>query len=106
MRADVKGAEARAIKAQNYIKNIYYYLRTGEWVDDYCGKTADRRMKTVCIALSYDADGNPKRSVGTWYPDMGSEWTLEMDKKERALGRSNKHKRSSQTLPRFQPKEA
>ena len=35
-------------------------------------------MRTRCIALSYDKDGNPKRNVGTFYPDLGCVYTKEM----------------------------
>ena len=27
----------------------------------------------------YHPDGTPKRSVGHWYPDIGCEWTREME---------------------------
>ena len=29
--------------------------------------------------ILYHPDGTPKRSVGHWYPDIGCEWTREME---------------------------
>jgi hypothetical protein len=29
--------------------------------------------------MAYHPDGTPKRSVGTWYPDIRMEWTKEME---------------------------
>ena len=35
-------------------------------------------MGWKCYALAYDEDGNAKRDVGTFYPDMGMVYTQKM----------------------------
>ena len=31
------------------------------------------------IAMAYNPDGTPKRTVGFWYPDIETVWTNEME---------------------------
>ena len=31
------------------------------------------------IAMAYNSDGTPKRTVGFWYPDIKMVWTKEMN---------------------------
>ncbi len=37
----------------------------------------EHRTSKRCVAMAYHADGTPKRSVGVWYPDIGT-YTQEM----------------------------
>ena len=63
--------------AHTYVLNMNAYLRSGVWLDSHWGANREHRVLIVCKALAYDADGMPKRDVGTYYPDMGAVWTKE-----------------------------
>ena len=62
-----------------YVKNLKIYIKDGVWLDHRFGKLMESSTSTVCLALSYAADGNVVRSIGTFYPDIGVEWTKEME---------------------------
>lgn len=62
-----------------YIQNIGSYLRNGVWLDSFYGSQQQHRIKHRCVAMAYYPDGTPKRTVGVWYPDIGTEWTKEME---------------------------
>jgi len=85
VRAKIKGAEAKLMMHQGYIRNLETYLRTGDYVDMFWGEYMQNRCKSICLVMAYNPDGTPKRNVGTWYPDIQCEWTREMDEEERAL---------------------
>jgi len=65
-----------------YVKNIKIYIKDGIWLDHRFGKLMESSTGNICLALSYDTNGNVRRTVGTFYPDLGLEWTNEMDIKE------------------------
>lgn len=77
-KVNVKSAIFRKMSHEAYIRNMQKYLRDGDWVDLFYGEHQEYIMRTRCIALSYDKDGNPKRNVGTFYPDLGCVYTKEM----------------------------
>ena len=79
IRGKVKGAEARYESHRGYIRNLETYLRTGEYIDMFWGEYQQNKCKQVCLVMAYYPDGTPKRSVGTWYPDIQCEWTREME---------------------------
>ena len=54
------------------------YLRDGTWRDLYYGEDRNYLLKYRCVAMAYYPDGTPKRSVGVWYPDIGTYYTQEM----------------------------
>ena len=74
LRHSVKGAEARVRSLEIYIRHMNAYLRDGEWIDSYYGENADKRMNWVCRAMAYDKDGEPKRTQGVFYLDLGYTW--------------------------------
>ena len=74
LRANTKGAPARVANHQAYIRNLEKYLRDGDYVDDYYGEYQQNRIRHKCLHLSYDADGNVKRTHGVFYPDLGITW--------------------------------
>ena len=76
-RQGVKGARSRWKNAEAYIRDMNTYLRTGDWVSMFYGEHEQHKVKYKCVAMAYDKDGNPKRDVGTWYPDIGT-YTQEM----------------------------
>ena len=89
VRQKVKGAEARLANHESYIRNCQTYLRTGDWVDDFYGEHQQGKIRKRCIALAYywygPKKGQPKRDVGTFYPDMGCVYTQEIADKEREI---------------------
>ena len=83
VRQKVKGAEARLASHEGYIRNMQKYLRDGDWVDMFYGEHGDKKIRPRCVALAYDENGNPKRDVGTLYPDMGCVYTKEMEREDK-----------------------
>ena len=72
-----------------YVRNMKTYLRNGDWVDSFYGEHQEKVVRYRCIALAYDKNGDPKRNVGTFYPDIGIMWTQEMQDEERGISRGN-----------------
>ncbi len=35
-------------------------------------------MKSICLTMAYYPDGTPKRTIGTYYPDIAQVWTQEL----------------------------
>ena len=62
-----------------YIRYCEYYLRSGDWIGMFSGANEEHKIVPRVIAMAYNSDGNPKRTVGFWYPDIKSVWTKEMD---------------------------
>ena len=79
IRRKVKGAEARVASHEGYIRNLQRYLRDGDYCDDFYGEHQQNKVKWRVTTMAYHPDGTPKRSVGHWYPDIGCEWTREME---------------------------
>lgn len=78
-RANIKGAIAKVAQIEGYIRNLETYLRTGTYLDLFWGEYQQNKVRSVCLVMAYHPDGTPKRNVGTWYPDIGCEWTKEME---------------------------
>lgn len=85
VRQKVKGAEAQLKVHEGYISSMQAYLRNGDWVDSFYGEYQEHKIRNRCIALAYDKNGNPKRNVGIFYPDMGEVYTQEMYNAERGF---------------------
>ena len=105
VRQKVKGAEARLLIHEGYIKHMQKYLRDGDWVDNFYGEHQQNRIRHRCVAMAYEDDGTPKRSVGIYYPDLGCEYTQEMLNEEKGISnveptkRKRKEKRQHNTGP-------
>jgi len=84
LRAGKKDAERKVLELSAYVSNMENYLRTGTWNDLFYGERRNNLMKNYCYRMAYDKDGCPKRTVGVYYPDIGAEWTQELDQAERA----------------------
>jgi len=82
IRRNVRGAEARKASHEGYIRSMETYLRTGTWLDLFYGEHQQSKIKFKCLVMAYHPDGTPKRSVGVWYPDIGCEWTREMEEED------------------------
>ena len=74
LRNNMKGAESRVKSTEGYIRNLEKYLRDGDYADNYYGQDQEHRTKWSCFALAYDEAGNPKRTQGVFYPDLGYRW--------------------------------
>ena len=89
VRQNVKGAIAKAANHEGYIRNMQKYLRDGDWVDMFYGEHAEKKIRNRCVAMAYywygPKKGQPKRDVGTFYPDMGCVYTQEIADKEREI---------------------
>ena len=83
-RQNIKGARSRRLNAEAYIRDMNTYLRTGDWVSMFYGEYEQHRVKYKCVAMAYDKDGNPKRDVGVWYPDIGT-YTQEMFDEDKSI---------------------
>lgn len=73
-RQNVKGAHSQVKSLEGYIRNMEKYLRDGDWVDDFYGENGDKKIKWRCTRLAYDKEGNPKRTQGVYYEDLGYRW--------------------------------
>lgn len=79
---DAKGAAAKVATIEGYIRNLDYYVKTGDWISDYWGEYENTKTKWTCVALAYHHNGPyagmVKRNVGVWYDDLDCEFTQEM----------------------------
>lgn len=91
-RANVKGATARKISHETYVRSLQKYLRTGDYTDSLYGEHQEHVIRYRCIAMGYDKNGLPKRNVGTWYPDIGTVYTQEMFNEDRGIENANVQK--------------
>ena len=86
VRQKIKGADAKLSSHEGYIRNMQKYLRDGTWVDMFYGDQQQGKIRNRCIRLAYywygPRKGQPKRDVGTFYPDMGCTYTQEMLEEE------------------------
>jgi len=80
-----KGAESKVAMYEAYIRNLQRFLKYGVYVDTYYGEFQQNKVKYACLAMSYDADGTPKRTQGVFYPDLGYEWTGEFKEGDEEL---------------------
>ena len=81
-KAGVKGAFARRLLHEGYVRNMQRYLRDGDWVDYFYGEHQEKRMTRVCRAQAYyftgPKKGEPKFDVGVYYPLLGTVYSQEM----------------------------
>ena len=62
-----------------YIRYCEFYLKSGDWVGLFSGANEEHKVVPRVIAMAYNPDGTPKRTVGFWYPDIETVWTNEME---------------------------
>ena len=79
-------SESKLSSIRGYIRHCEDYIRHGDWIDMRYGEYQEGIIKDKCLHMAYDDDGQPKRSVGCWYPDIACEWTQEMDNEKRRKG--------------------
>ena len=87
-RSKVKGATARRIGHEGYVRNMQTYLKDGVWNDLFYGERQQHKMEFICGAMAYYHEGPykgmPKRNVGVWYPDINCTYTKEMFESDRS----------------------
>ena len=62
-----------------YIRYCEFYLKTGDWIGMFSGANEEHKIVPRVVAMAYNSDGTPKRTVGFWYPDIETVWTKEME---------------------------
>ena len=62
-----------------YIRELEYYLKSGDFISYFSGQDENQKVIPRCVALAYYEDGTPKRSCGVFYPDINAVWTKEMN---------------------------
>jgi len=78
VRQKVKGSISKLANHEAYIRSMNRYLKVGDWTDMFYGEYQEKKVTYRCVAMAYDKDGNPKRDVNTYYPDIGMVYTQEM----------------------------
>ena len=61
-----------------YIRYCEHYLKHGDWIGIFSGASEEHKVVPIVVAMAYNTDGTPKRTVGYWYPDIETVWTKEM----------------------------
>ena len=74
-----QAASTLADSKKAYIRYCEFYLKTGDWIGLFSGASEEHKVVPRVIAMAYNTDGTPKRTVGFWYPDIETVWTKEMD---------------------------
>jgi hypothetical protein len=84
---DSKEASERAlyIDTETYIFNLQKYLSDGIYRDHRYGEEKQNFIRQRCVRLAYYPDGTPKRTVGVFYPDIGEEYSKEMEMEDNAI---------------------
>lgn len=69
-----KKVNAELIRRETYLANLNSYLRDGIWKDMFWGEHGENKMGWKCVKMAYDEKGEPKRTHGVFYPDLGRVW--------------------------------
>ena len=81
-KAKVKGATARRMSHEAYVRNMQRYLRDGDWIDLFYGEHQEKKIGYICRGQAYywtgPKKGEPKFNVGTYYPLLGTVYSQEM----------------------------
>ena len=92
-KAGVKGATARKLLHEGYVRNMQRYLRDGDWVDFFYGEHQEKRMTRICKAQAYywcgPKKGEPKFDVGVYYPMLGTVYSQEMYNEDNGVEDAN-----------------
>ena len=84
---EAQKASTAADHKKVYIRDLEYYLKSGDFISYFSGQDEATKVIPRCVALAYHADGRPKRSCGVYYPDINVVWTKDMDESEFGLTR-------------------
>ena len=86
---DKQKASNAADHKKVYIRELEYYLKSGDYISYFSGQDETNKVSPRCVAMAYHADGTPKRSVGVFYPDINMVWTKGLDESEFGLERDS-----------------
>lgn len=64
--------------AVTYLYNLNQFLANGIWLDSHWGEDRENKIIPICRVPAY-RDGLVKRTVGTWYSDIGCVWSSDME---------------------------
>ncbi len=76
---DKQNASMNSDNKKSYIRYCEHYLKTGDWIGLKSGANEEHTVIPRCIAMAYNPDGTPKRTVGVYYPDLHAVWSKEME---------------------------
>ena len=76
---EAQKASTAADHKKVYIRELEYYLKSGDFISYFSGQDEATKVIPRCVAMAFYSDGTPKRSVGTFYPDISAVWTKDMD---------------------------
>ena len=76
---EAQKASTAADHKKVYIRELEYYLKSGDFISYFSGQDEATKVIPRCVAMAYYDDGTPKRSVGVFYPDITAVWTKDMD---------------------------
>jgi len=76
---EAQKASTTADHKKVYIRELEYYLKSGDFISYFSGQDEATKVIPRCVAMAFYSDGTPKRSVGTFYPDISAVWTKDMD---------------------------
>ena len=97
---DKQKASNAADHKKVYIRELEYYLKSGDYISYFSGQDETNKVSPRCVAMAFYPDGTPKRSVGVFYPDINMVWTQGLDESEFGLKRDDTNyvpKKSSTT---------
>ena len=96
---DKQKASNAADHKKVYIRELEFYLKSGDYISYFSGRDETNKVSPRCVAMAFYPDGTPKRSVGVFYPDINMVWTQDLDESEFSLSRDNNYvpKKSSTT---------
>ena len=79
---DKQKASNAADHKKVYIRDLEYYLKTGDFISYFSGQDELTKVIPRCVSMAYYDDGTPKRSQGVFYEDINMVWTRDMDESE------------------------
>jgi hypothetical protein len=96
---DKQKASNAADHKKVYIRELEYYLKSGDYISYFSGQDETNKVSPRCVAQAFYPDGRPKRSCGVFYEDINMVWTQDLDESEFGLSRDNNYvpKKSSTT---------
>lgn len=69
VRQNQKGALAELKWVEGYIRDMEWYLRTGDWISNFWGEEQQKRTVWRTRVPAYDDDGNEKTCFETQYSE-------------------------------------
>jgi len=89
---DKQTASNLADSKKAYIRYCEHYLKHGDWIGIFSGANEEHKIVPRVVAMAYNPDGNPKRTVGYWYPDIETVWTKEMELGDEVVKKVKRHR--------------